>query len=81
MPKIATSPANMNKSQNENVKPQIVTGICIKFNGTVKSQYAKLLILIIYPLTNLTIAIITIVLTKPINIIHISAGKKLNNSL
>lgn len=50
MPKIATSPANMNISQNENVKPQIVTGICIKFNGTVKSQYAKSLILIITPL-------------------------------
>lgn len=71
----------MNISQNENVKPQIVTGICIKFNGTVKSQYAKSLIPMIYPLTNLIMAITTIVLTKPINIIHISAGRKLNNSL
>lgn len=71
----------MKISQKENVKPQIVTGICIKFNGTVKSQYANSLILIIYPLTNLIMAITTIVLTKPINIIHISAGKKLNNSL
>ena len=71
----------MNISQNENVKPQIVTGICIKLKGTVKSQYAKSLILIIYPLTNLIMAITTIVLTSPIKIIHISAGKKLNNSL
>lgn len=71
----------MNISQNENVNPQIETGICIKFIGTVKSQYAKSLILIIYPRTNLIIAITTIVLTKPINIIHISVGKKLNNSL
>ena len=54
MPKIATSPANMNISQNENVKPQIVTGICINVNGTVKSQYAKSLILVMV----LTIGII-----------------------
>lgn len=71
----------MNISQNEKVYPQIVTGICINLKGTVKSQYAKSLILIIYPLTNMTIAIITIVPTKPINNIHISDGKKPNNSL
>lgn len=71
----------MNISQNEKVYPQIVTGICINFKGTVKSQYAKSLMLIIYPLTNITIAITTIVPTNPINNIHISDGKKLNNSL
>lgn len=80
-PNIATNPVNMNISQNEKVYPQIVTGICINFKGTVKSKYAKSLILIIYPLTNITIAITTIVPTNPINNIHISEGKKLNNSL
>ena len=71
----------MNKSQNEKVYPQIVKSSCINLTGTVNNQYAKSLILIAYPLTNITIAIIAIVETNPIKIIHISAGKNPNNSL